>query len=61
LGDPSFQQSFQENNANLGQNSRRQSDGRPLEVAEVFAPVAARKPLSKSNPVSKANSTALWA
>ena len=61
LGDPSFQQSFQENNANLGQNNRRQSDGRSLEAAEVFAPANLRKPsATRSNP-TKSPSTALWA
>jgi hypothetical protein len=61
MGDPAFQQSFQENNANLGQNNRRQSDAGSREVTEIFAPVAARKPVSKTNLVSQANSTALWA
>jgi len=61
LGDPSFQQSFQENNANLGQNSRRQSDGRPLEVAEVFAPTNLRKPSATRSDSAKSPSTALWA
>jgi len=61
LGDPSFQQSFQENNANLGQNNRRQSDGRPLETAEVFAPANIRKPASARPNSAKSPSTALWA
>jgi len=61
MGDPAFQQSFQENNSNLGQNNRRQSDAGSREVTEVFAPVATRKPLSKNNLGSKTNSTALWA
>jgi hypothetical protein len=60
MGDPAFQQSFQENNANLGQNSRRQSDAGTREPAEGFSSVVTRKPLSKSNLVSKAT-TALWA
>jgi hypothetical protein len=61
MGDPAFQQSFQENNGDLGQNSRRQSDAGTREVTEVFAPIATRKPLSKNTLTSKANSTALWA
>jgi flagellar hook-length control protein FliK len=61
MGDPAFQQSFQENNANLDQNNRRQSDTGFREVGELFSPVATRKPTSQTNTVSKANSTALWA
>lgn len=61
LGDPSFQQSFHENNANLGQNNRRQSDGRPMEAAEVFAPANIRKPASARPNSAKSPSTALWA
>jgi hypothetical protein len=61
MGDPAFQQSFQENNSNLEQNNRRQSDAGSREVTEVFAPVSTRKPLSKNTLTSKANSTALWA
>jgi flagellar hook-length control protein FliK len=61
LGDPSFQQSFQENNANLGHNNRRQSDGRPLEAAEVLAPANIRKPASARPNSAKSPTTALWA
>ena len=61
LGDPSFQQSFQENNANLGQNNRRQSDGRPLESTEVFAPATFRKPAAARTNSAQSPNTALWA
>ena len=61
LGDPAFQQGFQENNANLGENSRRQSDSRPYETGEAFAPTTLRKGTSNSSSTSQTPSTALWA
>jgi len=61
LGDPAFQQGFQENNANLGENSRRQSDSRPYETGEAFAPTTLRKGTSNRSTTSQTPSTALWA
>ena len=61
LGDPSFQQSFQENNANLGQNNRRQPEGRPLEASEVFGSTNVRKPSATRTSATNSPSTALWA
>lgn len=61
LGDPAFQQGFQENNANLGENSRRQSDSRPYETGEAFAPTTLRKGTSNNSSTSQTPSTALWA
>jgi len=61
MGDPAFQQSFQENSSNLGQNNRRQSDSSTRETGELFATAGIRKPLAKANTSSKSNSTALWA
>ena len=61
LGDPAFQQGFQENNANLGENSRRQSDSRPYETGEAFAPTTLRKGTSNRSTTSQSPSTALWA
>ena len=60
LGDPSFQQGFHENNANLGQNNRRRPESQPLEAAEVFVNSTLRKP-AKAQSNSATNSTALWA
>lgn len=61
LGDPAFQQGFQENNANLGENSRRQSDSRPYETGETFTPTTLRKGTSNRSSTSQTPSTALWA
>ena len=61
MGDPAFQQSFQENSSNLGQNNRRQSDSSTRETGELFATAGIRKPLATANTTSKSNSTALWA
>jgi len=61
LGDPAFQQGFQENNANLGENNRRQSDSRPYETGEAFAPTTFRKGTSTRSTTSQSPSTALWA
>lgn len=61
MGDPAFQQSFQENSSNLGQNNRRQSDSSTRETGELFATAGIRKTLATANTTSKSNSTALWA
>lgn len=61
LGDPAFQQGFQENNANLGENTRRQPDNRTYETGEAFAPTTLRKGTSNRSTTSQSPSTALWA
>ena len=61
LGDPAFQQGFQENSANLGENNRRQSDSRPYETGEAFSPTNLRKGTSNRATTSQTPSTALWA
>jgi len=61
LGDPAFQQGFQENNANLGENNRRQSENRTYETGEAFAPTTLRKGTSNRSTTSQSPSTALWA
>jgi hypothetical protein len=61
LGDPAFQQGFQENNANLGENNRRQPDNRTYETGEAFAPTTLRKGTSNRSTTSQSPSTALWA
>jgi hypothetical protein len=61
LGDPAFQQGFQENSANLGENNRRQSDSRPYETVEAIAPTGLRKGTSNRSTTSQTPSTALWA
>jgi hypothetical protein len=61
MGDPAFQQSFQENSANMGQNNRRPFDSSASETSELFATVGNRKPLANSNTSPKLTSTALWA
>jgi hypothetical protein len=61
LGDPAFQQGFQENNANLGENNRRQPDNRTYETGEAFAPTSLRKVTSNRSTTSQSPSTALWA
>jgi hypothetical protein len=61
IGDPAFQQSFQESSANLGQNDRRQSETGTREANEGFVTAPIRKSLSKPSQASNAQSTALWA
>ena len=61
LGDPAFQQGFQENNANLGENNRRQPDNRTYETGEAFATTSLRKVTSNRSTTSQSPSTALWA
>lgn len=61
LGDPAFQQGFQENSANLGENNRRQSDNRPYETGEAFSSTNLRKSTSPRSTTSQIPSTALWA
>jgi hypothetical protein len=61
LGDPAFQQGFQENSANLGENNRRQSDSRPYETVEAIAPTGLRKGTSNRSTTSQTPSSALWA
>ena len=61
LGDPAFQQGFQENNANLGENNRRQPNTRTYETGEAFAPTTLRKGISNRSTTSQSPSTALWA
>ena len=61
LGDTAFQQGFQENNANLGENNRRQPDNRTYETGEAFAPTTLRKETSNRSTTSQSPSTALWA
>jgi len=61
LGDPAFQQGFQENNANLGENNRRQSENHTYETGEAFSPTNLRKGTSNRSTTSQRPSTALWA
>ena len=61
LGDPSFQQSYSENNTDLGQNNRRQTDTGTRESAEMLSSTPMRKPLSNRSSASQPASTALWA
>ncbi len=60
LGDPSFQQSYSENNTDLGQDSRRQSDTGTRESGEMFSSTPVRK-LSNRSSASQPATTALWA
>ena len=61
LGDPSFQQSYSENNTDLGQNNRRQTDTGTRESGEMLSSTPMRKPLSNRSSASQPASTALWA
>ena len=61
LGDPAFQQGFQENSANLGENNRRQPDNRTYETSEALTSANLRKGTSNRSTTSQSPSTALWA
>ncbi|MEN9470060.1 MAG: hypothetical protein RL630_1793 [Verrucomicrobiota bacterium] len=61
LGDPAFQQGFQENSANLGENNRRQPDNRTYETVEPLTSSNLRKGTSNRPTTSQTPSTALWA
>ncbi|MFZ9920553.1 MAG: flagellar hook-length control protein FliK, partial [Terrimicrobiaceae bacterium] len=61
LGDPSFQQSFNENTADLGHNNRRQPEERPLVASEVLGFTNPRKTSTPGNSTPNSPSTALWA
>jgi hypothetical protein len=61
LGDPAFQQSFQENTSNLGENNRRQASNRPYESNEALPASNLRKGTSNRSTTSQSPSTALWA
>ena len=61
LGDPAFQQGFQENSANLGENNRRQPDNRTYETSEALTSANLRKGTSNRSTTSQTPSTALWA
>ncbi|MFM8365052.1 MAG: hypothetical protein ACKOAS_07860 [Verrucomicrobiota bacterium] len=60
LGDPSFQQGFQDSNSTFDQNTRRDRSSSESDSISFPGSTASRKP-APTRPVSSRSSTALWA